>query len=307
MEEYQHNLIALFIDSLKVERGLSKNTLVSYLNDLNHFYTFLITRKPKKTIETALEDDALSYISMLSTKGFNAKTQSRRLSALKQFYNFCNNENHLEHNPFVNIKNPKMEKNLPKFLSEEEMVMLLDMAKKHENKMIYPMLEILYSTGLRVSELVSLKISSIIEQSTFLLVRGKGEKERIVPLTSIAQKVIKDWLLQLKVLFPIKNNLYVFPSSKAKQGYITRERFAQILKELAINCNIDYYKVSPHVIRHSFASHILNNGGDLKSIQSMLGHSDISTTEIYTHILDSKLKEAVFQHHPLAKNINKSK
>lgn len=297
----EHRLINLFLDSLKIEKGLSVNTISSYTNDIVDFAEFLSRRKPQRTLSTCSNDDIKAYLQNLHKKGFTAKTQSRRISAIKQLYVFLFNEKIVSQNPSQNIKNPKLAKSLPKFLSEEEVIKMIEVAQKDKNLMLYTMLEVLYSTGIRVSELVSLKLSSLIEEGMFLRVLGKGNKERIIPLVEIATNAIKNWLLvrESNIKLTEENKLFLFPSNKSASGYISRERFAQLLKELAIKCNIDREKVSPHVIRHSFASHLLNNGGDLKSIQNMLGHSDISTTEIYTHMLDSKLKEAVYNNHPL--------
>jgi integrase/recombinase XerD len=295
-----HRYITLFLDALKVQKGLSDNSIKAYLTDLEDLKKYFGNKKPIVTLETANEEDILAYLKILKQKSFSAKTQSRRISAIRQFYDFCLLEKLIYKNPSTGIKNPKIEKNLPKFLTETEINTLLDAAEK-ENSMLYTLLEILYSTGLRVSELVSLKLSDIIENGMFLLVKGKGDKERVVPLTNIAKNAIQNWLIIRAKAVQEHNKIFLFPSKTSNQGYITRERFAQLLKDLAIKTGIDYYKVSPHIIRHSFASHILNSGGDLKSIQAMLGHSNISTTEIYTHILDDTIKSAVLEHHPLAK------
>ncbi|MFL1780985.1 Site-specific tyrosine recombinase XerD [Candidatus Hepatincolaceae symbiont of Richtersius coronifer] len=301
-----NNLIKLFLDALKVERGLSENTLSAYTADLKDFESFLNKRKPIRQLNNALPEDVRDYIFLLNYKHFSGKTQSRRISALKQFYSFVYLEKIITLNPMVAIKNPKIAKTLPKFLSEEEVNLLINNAKKYDNPMLYTMLEIMYSTGVRVSELVSLNVAAIIENGNFLLIKGKGNVERVIPLTSVAKEALQYWLKErerfIKKLTSA-NKMFVFPSNKIATSHITRERFAQLLKILALKCGISYHKVSPHVIRHCFASHILNNGGDLKSIQNMLGHADISTTEIYTHILDSKLKEAVFNNHPLANKL----
>ena len=297
----ERRLVNLFLDSLKIEKGLSVNTISSYTNDIVDFAEFLSKRKPQRSIDTAQNEDIKNYLQILHKKGFTAKTQSRRISAIKQLYAFLLSEKIINQNPSQSIKNPKLAKSLPKFLSQEEVIKMIEVAQKEENKMLYTMLEVLYSTGIRVSELVGLKLSSLLEGAMFLRVLGKGNKERIIPLVEIATEALESWVLVRGSYIKLseENKLFLFPSNKAASGHISRERFAQLLKELAIKCNIDREKVSPHVIRHSFASHLLNNGGDLKSIQNMLGHSDISTTEIYTHMLDSKLKEAVYNNHPL--------
>ena len=298
-----HIFIKLFTENLLVEKGLSKNTISSYVTDLKHYEDFLSKRRPLRTLNNAKNQDMLDYIIYLNKLGLSSKTQSRRISAIKQFYLFCYTEKLIDINPINDIKTPKLPKSLPKFLSVEEIVAMLNYVQQQpQYRMFYVMLEVLYSTGMRVSELVSLPISGIINDGTALIITGKGNKERVVPLTNIAQKQLLNWIGERENFIKLssKNKIFVFPSQISASGHITRERFAQLLKSVAISCGIDYKKVSPHVIRHSFASHILNNGGDLKSIQSMLGHSDISTTEIYTHILDDKLKGAIYNHHPLA-------
>ncbi|MCL2567314.1 MAG: tyrosine recombinase [Alphaproteobacteria bacterium] len=293
--------INLFLDSLKIERGLSFNTIASYTNDIADFAAFLSKRKPQRNLDTADSADIQDYLQSLNRKSFSAKTQSRRISAIKQLYAFLFNEKIIPSNIAQSIKNPKLNKSLPKYLSEEEVLQMLEVSQKDKNPMLYTMLEVLYSTGVRVSELVSLKLSSLLEGGMFVRVFGKGGKERIIPLVDVATRAIEHWLnvRESHIALTAKNRLFLFPSNRAGSGHLSRERFAQLLKELAVKCNIDREKVSPHVLRHSFASHLLNNGGDLKSIQNMLGHSDIATTEIYTHMLDSKLIEAVYKNHPL--------
>ena len=297
----ERRLVNLFLDSLKIEKGLSKNTISSYTNDIVDFAEFLAKRKPQRSLDTANNEDIQAYLQNLHKRGFTAKTQSRRISAIKQLYLFLKTEKIINQNPSQSIKNPKLAKSLPKYLSQDEVINMIEFAQLEKNKMLYTMLEVLYSTGIRVSELVSLKLSSLLEGGMFLRVLGKGNKERIIPLVEIATNALHNWILLRgsSVKLNEDNKLFLFPSNKSASGHLSRERFAQLLKELAIKCNIDREKVSPHIIRHSFASHLLNNGGDLKSIQNMLGHSDISTTEIYTHMLDSKLKEAVYKNHPL--------
>ncbi len=301
-------IITIFIDSLKVEKNLSQNTLSAYKFDIEDFAIFLLKRKPQVNLDGVKESDILDYIKNLhSKKSFSQKTQSRRISSIRSFYLFCYREKIIDTNPAKAIKNPKLQKNLPKFLTLNEVQKLLEVSKTDKNPMFYTMLEVLYATGMRVSELVSLKLSALIENNSFLLITGKGDKERIVPLTNIASKYLVQWREIRHNYYKLddNNSKYFFPSMNAKEGHITRERFAQLLKTYAINCGIDYEKVSPHIIRHSFASHLLNNGGDLKAIQSMLGHADISTTEIYTHIADENLQNAIYENHPLANKINK--
>ncbi|MGV3279092.1 site-specific tyrosine recombinase/integron integrase [Rickettsiales bacterium LUAb2] len=291
--------ISLFIDFLRVEKGLSKNTLSAYLVDLVQFNDFLLKRRPRKLLETAEYNDVKDYLANISRKNFTAKSQARYMSTLRQFYSFLLNEKYILFNPCENIENPKINKSLPKYLSEDEIKTLFNEVIKLKDDRLLTMLEILYSSGLRVSELVGLKISSIIEDGNFLLIKGKGNKERIVPLTGLAKDALFNWLKNRKSMANFSNSVWLFPSN-AKEGHITRERFAQQLKQVAIAGNINYNKVSPHVIRHSFASHMLERGANLKTIQDLLGHSDITTTEIYTHVLEEKLKDIVFSKHPLS-------
>ncbi len=298
-------VILLFSEMLKVEKGLSTYTISAYKTDIEQFGKFLFKRKPKKYLMQAVKEDFLLYIKNLNSKELSNTTQSRKISALKQFYTFSFEEKHINHNPTVGLKNPKIGKALPKFLTEKEIDDLLKTASKSKDKMFYVMLEMLYATGLRISELVTMKLSDLIDNHSIIIVKGKGNKERMIPLLEVVQKILKEWLIERQTI--VKKSIFLFPSKHSKKGHITRERFAQKLKDLAITCGIDTNLVSPHVFRHSFASHILNNGGDLRSIQQMLGHSSISTTEIYTHILDKKLKEDVFKNHPLSKQNRNNK
>ena len=218
---------------------------------------------------------------------------------MKSFYNFLYSEKIILKNPAINLESPNIEKSLPKFLTEEEVIKLLETAKNLENKKIYTMLEILYSTGLRVSELVSLKTTNIIDNQTSILVLGKGSKERKLPLTKIATESIKTYTLSK---YFNQKSPWLFSSNKAKSGHISRERFAQLLKDLAIASNINHNKVSPHILRHSFATHMYQRGTDLRVLQSMLGHKDISTTEIYTHVSTQNIQEMLQDFHPLTTN-----
>lgn len=295
----QSRYISLFLDFLRVEKGLSQNTLNSYLTDIVKFSDFLNKKRPKRSLENASDQDVKDYIAKLTGRGFTSKSQSRYLTSLRVFYGFLISEQYMNHNPCQNIENPKVNKSLPKYLSENEVDLLFKTLEKKQDYRLTAMLEILYGGGLRVSELVSLKVSSIIENGNFLLIKGKGNKERVIPLTEPAINAVKEWLNQRSLNF--SDNIWLFPSSKSKAGHITRERFAQILKQLAVDSNINPSKVSPHVLRHSFASHMLERGADLKTIQELLGHSNITTTENYTHILENKLKEVVFNKHPLSK------
>jgi integrase/recombinase XerD len=291
--------IKQYQDYLHIERGLSLNTVYSYLKDIMFLYTFLLAKKPSKNLLSATEEDLKSYLKKIYDKSFSSKTQARKISSMKSFYNFLYSEKIILKNPAINLESPNIEKSLPKFLTEEEVIKLLETAKNLENKKIYTMLEILYSTGLRVSELVSLKTTNIIDNQTSILVLGKGSKERKLPLTKIATESIKTYTLSK---YFNQKSPWLFSSNKAKSGHISRERFAQLLKDLAIASNINHNKVSPHILRHSFATHMYQRGTDLRVLQSMLGHKDISTTEIYTHVSTQNIQEMLQDFHPLTTN-----
>lgn len=299
MSNKQERFVSLFIDFLKVERGLASNSIYAYLNDLEKFNEFLKKRRPIRYFNTCSSRDVLDYLKNVNNMGLDAKTQSRYISTLRGFYSFLFREKYINLNPCDNIENPKIKKSLPKYLTENEVESLFLVAKESKDLRFIAMLEILYATGVRVSELVSLKLGSIIEGGQFLLVKGKGNKERVAPLTDIAIKSIEIWLKNREKLQYKNTEGYLFPS-RGKKKHITRERFAQQLKTVGIMSGIPKNKISPHVIRHSFASHMLEHGADLKIIQDLLGHSDITTTEIYTHVLESRLKDVVFKKHALA-------
>lgn len=319
------NLIKIFTEILVSENGLSKNTVAAYSNDLSLFLEFLISQNCGflEVDEKILQ----SYINKLYDQGIVTSSLNRKISTLKHFFKFLETEHNKKDNPTENIIHAKNNIKLPKYLSEQEVFTLLDNVAKdnsHFGIRLSCMLEILYAAGLRVSELVTLPISAIGKntvsgQTTFknyLVVNGKGNKERIAPLNKSSLKILERYLKareemghgQSKWLFcgKVRINKDVDKISSNKKSTtdepITRQRFHQMLKELAVEVGIDDKRVSPHVIRHSFASHLLNQGVDLRILQELLGHADISTTQIYTHILDSKLKELVYKHHPLSKS-----
>lgn len=279
--------VASFLSMLGVERGLSPKTRESYGNDLKQLEIFL-----KRPPETADEDDLKRYFHYLGKEGVKTKTVQRRRACFKSFYAFLVEERKLKDNPMKNIEGPRAEKNLPKYLSEKEVGRLIDAAKK-DPKMLC-LMELLYGAGLRVSELVGMKKSDIKWDEKILNIRGKGSKERIVPIHAAALKAVKQYLALNKSESP-----YLFPA-KEKGGHMSRQAFFKKIKETALNAGLDPSKVSPHVLRHSFASHLLAKDVDLRTLQEMLGHADITTTEIYTHIQDDRLKNMLKQNHPLA-------
>ncbi|MBF0250999.1 MAG: site-specific tyrosine recombinase XerD [Alphaproteobacteria bacterium] len=294
--------VETFLEMLAVERGAARNTLESYRRDLEDFTGFC-SRKASRT-EDAGADLIRQYLKALDGRGMAARTQARRLSALRQFYRFLYAERMRDDDPTTVIDSPKTGRALPKYLSEDEVERLLDAAAERagaDGRRLVALMEILYATGLRVTELVGLPLRALSRDGRLLVVRGKGGKERIVPLSEPASDAIQAFLAVRGAFLPGKaDSPYLFPS-RARQGYLTRARFAQLLKELSVDAGLDPRRVSPHVLRHSFASHLLAHGADLRALQQMLGHADISTTQIYTHVLDERLKRLVQSAHPLAK------
>jgi integrase/recombinase XerD len=290
-----------FLEMMAVERGAALKTIEGYRRDLDHFSGFSAGRAG--TLDEASTEDIRAYVASLSAEGLAASTVSRRLSALRQFFRFLYAEGLRGDDPTTTVDGPRIQRPLPKYLSEEEVAILLAFAheaKGPEGKRLVALLEVLYATGLRVSELVGLPLSAVTRDVRFLTVRGKGGKERIVPLSDPALAALAIYRdVRLFFIPEGTDSPWLFPS-RGKSGYLTDRRFAQLLKELAIKANIKKSRVSPHVLRHAFASHLLANGADLRAVQQMLGHADISTTQIYTHVLESRLKALVENHHPLA-------
>ncbi len=293
--------LEIFLEMLLAERGVSKNTLDSYHRDLNDLARFL--EKRRRTIDGAASEDLRAYLKALEKAGLSPRTAARRLSALRQFYRFLYAEGFRPADPSFALDSPKLGRRLPKYLTEEEVENLLKAARGKtgaKGLRVQALLEILYATGLRVSELVALPLSAITGDKRFLIVRGKGDKERMVPLGAPAVAAIKAYRKVRKFFLDEgAESKWVFPS-RGQTGHLTRQRFLQLLKELAAEAGIDPARVSPHVLRHAFASHLLAHGADLRSVQQMLGHADIATTEIYTHVLRARLRRLVDAHHPLA-------
>ena len=284
-----------FLEMLAAERGASMNTLSAYRRDLEDFAAFAA---PKNAIEV---DTGLlrAFFNGLEAKGMAARTAARKLSCLRQFFKFLFTENFRDDDPALPLDSPRLGKPLPKFLSEAEIEALIDAASSVNDlvhRRAYVMLELLYASGLRVSELVGLPYSAVARNKEVLIVRGKGAKERMAPLNRRALEAIKAWL----PLRSPKTSRFLFPGRDGTDHF-TRSGFFRALDRLAAEAGIPVSKVSPHVLRHSFASHLLARGADLKSLQQMLGHADIATTEIYTHIQDERLISLVSSHHPLAK------
>lgn len=312
--------IELFLEMLNAEKGVALNTLQAYQRDLVDFHEFLDSADGDLTKVQA--DDLRAYIKSRSQAGMAASTLARKRSSLRQFYKFLYAEGLIKTNPAMAIEAPKQAQKLPTVLSEDHVDRLLETASNDAQSGAYAparlncLMQILYASGLRVSELVGLPLASVREPDlqagrSLLTITGKGGRERLVPLTQGACHTILDYLpirvQYLKHIAPKcsqhtleKAKTYLFPSNN-KAGHFTRARFGQILKLLAAKAGLDPASISPHVLRHAFATHLLANGADLRSVQKMLGHADISTTQIYTHVLDQRLIQLVREKHPLAR------
>jgi integrase/recombinase XerD len=297
-------LISLFLDMLAAERGAALNTLAAYRRDLDDFAEHVAV-----SLATAGSDDLRGYLASLAKRGFTASSVARRLSALRQFYRFLYAEGHRKDDPAAAIEGPKRGRPLPKVLTVDDVDCLLgaarqepdgerSLAERLRRTRLVCLLEVLYATGLRVSELVSLPIAAARRDARVLLVRGKGNKERLVPLNGAAKAAMADYLA-LRKEAGLEASRWLFPSF-GESGHLTRQHFARDLKAVAVAAGIRADKISPHVLRHAFASHLLQNGADLRAVQTLLGHADISTTQIYTHVLEERLKSLVRDLHPLA-------
>ena len=294
-------LIENFLDMMSSERGASANTLAAYRRDLLDFGASLA--RAGRTFRSANAADVKRYVASLS--GMAVATQARRLSALRQLFTFLFSEGIRKDDPTSTIEAPRRERPLPKVLSRSDIETLIAAAREEddaESLRLVCILEILYASGLRVSELVNLPLTAARGRSGFLLVMGKGQKERLAPLNKSARVAIKAYLKVRDNFLPkgVKESKYLFPS-RSTEGYLTRRRLHQMLKALALKANIDPGKLSPHVLRHAFATHLVEGGADLRSVQTLLGHADIATTQIYTHVASDRLREVMLAAHPLAK------
>ena len=298
------DLIELFLDKIITEKNLNHNTVNSYNSDLKIFYKFL--KENNLNFTNCNEEFVKKWINLLVYNKIKVSSRLRKISVIKQFFSFLSEENFRPYNPSININLPKKPHSLPKFISESDVSKILDYMKKNSKNFkdlqILALTEILYASGLRVSELVQLKISSIAEDLKHLYIKGKGNKDRVIPLGEHAQKVLKMYLSKVKLKY--KNDIkvdskkrWLFPSY---HSHITRHTYYNRLKFVAREVNINEDKISPHILRHAFASHMLKNGADLKVLQQLLGHEDISTVEIYTHINIEDTKKAL-KKHPLTK------
>ena len=292
-----------FLEVLASEKGLAVNTRISYKNDILQFLVFL--EKNKKKISEITPIDIEKFTSKFTTQGLEKSTISRKMSALSHFFIFLLEENIIKSNPIHELDLPKQIKKLPKILSVDQVEKLINSSREDQSVngiRLNTMIEILYATGIRVSELVEMKLSATYAEKNFLLIQGKGNKERLVPISKNTEDRIKDYL---KIRNEFINNdtesKWLFPSKQSSKGHITRQRFNQLLQTLCERVNLNNIRISPHKLRHAFATHLLANGVDLRSLQQMLGHADISTTQIYTHVLKDRLKKLVSDNHPLSK------
>ena len=290
-----------FLEMLAAERGAASNTLQAYRRDLADFSAFVAARGwlPEDADGTAVRD----YLAHLSGAGMAPSTSARRLSALRQFFRFLYAEGMRDDDPCATIDSPRQGRSLPRHLSEDEVEQLLAAAGRRGGAggtRLVALLEVLYATGLRVSELVGLPRSALSRDGQMLIVRGKGGKERMIPLGDAAAEALAAYgAVRGEFAAKGRESPWLFPS-RSRDGHLTRARFAQMLKAVAGEAGLDAARVSPHVLRHSFASHLLAHGADLRALQQMLGHADIATTQIYTHVLDERLKALVARAHPLA-------
>jgi integrase/recombinase XerD len=291
--------VEAFLEMLAAERGAARLTLAAYRHDLAVVAKFL-----GGALDSASTEDLRNYLGALARDGLSARTAARLLSALRQFYRFLLLDGRRQDDPTAALDAPRLGRPLPKLVSEDEATKLLDAAAAQggaEGARLICLVELLYGAGLRVSELVSLPLAAARGEKRFLVVRGKGDKERLVPLGEPARAALAAYLARRDgFVAGKKSERFLFPSRSAA-GHLTRRRCGQMMKELALAAGIDPARLSPHVLRHAFATHLLDRGADLRSVQEMLGHADIATTQIYTHVAGERLQRLVREHHPLAK------
>ncbi|HEX4859624.1 MAG TPA: site-specific tyrosine recombinase XerD [Rhizomicrobium sp.] len=294
-------LIEAFLDMMSAERGASRNTIAAYRRDLLDFSV-------KNDLKRCGREEVKRYLASLASSGLSASSQARKLSSLRQFFGFLYAEGMRKDDPTSAIDAPKRTRPLPKVLSREDVEALIETARAKdgpEGLRLVCIVEMLYAAGLRVSELVGLPLAAVRGKNGFLLVRGKGNKERLAPLGPSAREAVDAYLAVRGEFLPegLRGRAaerHLFPS-RAAEGHLTRGRCHQMLKELALKANIDPDKLSPHVLRHAFATHLVEGGADLRSVQTMLGHADIATTQIYTHVASERLTQVMEAAHPLSR------
>jgi integrase/recombinase XerD len=297
-----------FLDAQAAELGAARNTQLAYGRDLKDFLTWLA--RANRSVATADRADVEAYLVFCDAQGLSKATRARRLSAIRQLYRFAHDEGWRSDNPALRIKGPGASKHLPGTLSLEQVERLLASAKtkgrnEPERLRNCALVELLYATGMRVSELVGLPVAAVRGDPKMILVKGKGDKERMVPLSPPARAALREWLSCRDELEDAAHRAgkahskQLFPGPGA-DGHVTRQHFYLLIKDIALEAGIDPALVTPHTLRHAFATHLLAGGADLRVIQTLLGHADVATTEIYTHVLDEELKQLVLNHHPLA-------
>lgn len=296
--------IGAFLDSLVAERDAARNTQLAYARDLSDFTGWLTRRGCD--LDSAAPPDVEAYLVSCEASGLSKPTRARRLSAIRQLFRFLHEEGHRADNPSLRLIGPGRDRKLPGTLELPEIEALIAAARAtaRDPTRNACLLELLYATGMRVSELVSLPVAAARGDPRVILVRGKGGKERLVPLSPPARKALREWLAERDATEAVRpraaqSSRFLFPSRGAA-GHLTRQGFFALLKNLAVQAGVPLDRVTPHRLRHAFATHLLAGGADLRSIQAMLGHADVATTEIYTHVLDERLTELVLTRHPLA-------
>lgn len=295
--------VETFVEMMAAERGAAPNTIAAYRRDLGDFARFLHGNRGAADLAGAGPAEIRAYLAALSARGMSARTVARRVSALGQFFQFLAADGIRPDDPMAGIDPPRRSRRLPRVLGEAEVEALLAAARARDGVRgvrLTAMLELLYATGLRVSELVSLPLSALAGERGVVRVRGKGAKERLVPVGRPAQEALQAWARLRRGAAGGSGSPYLFPSS-ARGGHMSRAHFARELKALAVESGLDPARVSPHILRHAFATHLLARDADLRSVQRMLGHSDLATTQIYTHLADDRPAALVRTRHPLAR------
>ena len=296
-----------FLEMMAAERGASKNTLAAYHRDLEGYGSFV--RGRNVSLKEAGPEHIRGYLALIETGGMTRGTAARKLSAIRQFHRFLLGDGLALENPATVIESPRGARALPKLISENEVALLLEASRTRAERArgrgvlkawrMICLLEMLYATGLRVSELVGLTVRAVSTNGDFITIKGKGGRERLVPMSGTARKALRDYLQRFSMMGKGESK-WLFPSFGAA-GHLTRQHFALELKAMAVEVGFEGNRISPHVLRHGFASHLLAGGADLRAVQQMLGHADISTTQVYTHVQQDRLRTAVKTHHPLAR------
>ena len=291
-----------FLEMMAAEKGAAQNTLAAYRRDVAQFVAFAKVA----AVSDFCQSDISAFVQKLSDEKLAPKTIARKISALREYFKFLYSEKEIKDNPAANILSPKQKKTLPKFLTEDEIRKLIAAAAAHKDcrhRRTAVMLELMYACGLRVSELVSLPENCLNYDKRQIMVKGKGSKERIVPVAAAALNAVSEYMEYRDFFLRAgRKSVWLFPSKVSSSGHITRDAFFKNIQAVAVEAGLPREKVTPHMLRHSFATHLLNHDVDLRSVQKMLGHEDIGTTEIYTHIISEALIEKVRNKHPLGRN-----